>query len=243
LTGEEMALPVFWKIGHRGVCGYEPENTRSSFKKAVELGVDVIEFDVRRTRDGHLAVIHDARVDRTTNGKGLVKDFTYAELLDLDAGRGERIPLLEEILNEFAPQVFINIELKEKDTALLVLEKIRRRNCLDRVLISSFDTPENDEGSSASWNELLGLKKEEPKIAIGFIAWQRKHLQRVLDIAKEGQIYAIGAFSKTIAPADVELAHRYQTKIFVWLVNDPEEARRFKEMGADGLVSNYPDRI
>ncbi|MEM3426627.1 MAG: glycerophosphodiester phosphodiesterase family protein, partial [Thermoproteota archaeon] len=98
------------KIGHRGARFYEPENTLRSFRKALELGVDAVELDVRRTRDGELVVIHDAEVDRTTNGKGLVRELTLEEIRRLDAGKGEKIPTLEEALDFLDGRVKILIE-------------------------------------------------------------------------------------------------------------------------------------
>src|SRR4030066_2090571 len=86
------------RIGHRGARAYEPENTLRSFREALEIGVDAVEFDVRKTRDNHLVVIHDADVKRTTNGKGLVADLTLKEIKDLSTGKGEKIPTLEEAL-------------------------------------------------------------------------------------------------------------------------------------------------
>ena len=85
-------------MGHRGAPAEEPENTLRSFRRALDLGVAAVELDVQLTRDGRLAVIHDETLDRTTNGRGLVKDFTLAELQKLDAGQGEPIPALEEVL-------------------------------------------------------------------------------------------------------------------------------------------------
>jgi len=101
------------KIGHRGAKGYEPENTLRSFQKALELNVDAVELDVRRTKDGAIVVIHDAEVDRTTNGKGLVSELTLKEIKELDIEKGEKIPTLEEALDFLDKKVKIFIELKE----------------------------------------------------------------------------------------------------------------------------------
>ena len=86
-------------LGHRGCAGLEPENTILAFKRAIDLGVDLIEFDVRMTKDKKLIVIHDEKLDRTTNGIGFVKDFNFAEIRKFDAGKGEKIPSLEETIN------------------------------------------------------------------------------------------------------------------------------------------------
>ncbi|MEM2375782.1 MAG: glycerophosphodiester phosphodiesterase family protein, partial [Candidatus Bathyarchaeia archaeon] len=126
------------RVGHRGAKAYEPENTLRSFMKALELGVNAIEFDVRRTRDGELVVIHDAEVDRTTDGKGLVSELTLREIKALSTEKGERIPTLEEALDFLDRKVKILIELKEVGIEEKVLEAVKRRGLEDNVIIISF---------------------------------------------------------------------------------------------------------
>ncbi len=101
------------RIGHRGAKAYAPENTLASFKKALEIGVDAVELDVRKTKDTQLVVIHDADVKRTTNGEGLVNDFTLKEIKSFDAGGGEKIPTFEEALDFLDKKVKVFVELKE----------------------------------------------------------------------------------------------------------------------------------
>ena len=114
------------RIGHRGAMGYEPENTLRSFKKALALKVDMIEFDVYVCKTGEVVVIHDDKVDRTTNGKGYVVQKTLQELTSLDAGKGEKIPLLEEALDCINKKVQVNIELKGEGTAEPVYKIIQK---------------------------------------------------------------------------------------------------------------------
>jgi len=134
-------------IGHRG-CVYEPENTLLSIKKAIELGVDGVEIDVRRCRSGErsgeIVVIHDEKVDRTTNGKGYVKDFSLKYLKKLDAGKGEKIPTLEEsinfvkkINNKNNKQIKLIIETKEKGLESDVVKLIEKHNFIDNVIVIS----------------------------------------------------------------------------------------------------------
>src|SRR5436190_6736475 len=102
-----------WVVGHRGAMGYCPENTFASFERGLELGADWIELDVHLSRDGALIVIHDETLDRTTNGHGYVKDHTLAELQQLDAGNGERIPTLPEVLDwAKSRKAILDIEIK-----------------------------------------------------------------------------------------------------------------------------------
>jgi glycerophosphoryl diester phosphodiesterase len=111
-------------IGHRGSAGNEPENTLRSIVRAVEDGADVVELDVHLTKDGRLAVIHDAEVNRTTNGKGKVAEMTLEELGLLDAGKGEKVPSLEEAIEAVDQRIPINIELKALGTAQAVRDLI-----------------------------------------------------------------------------------------------------------------------
>ena len=142
---------------HRGWCSKYPENTMSAFKAALDIGVDQIETDVRITKDGHLVLIHDNTVDRTTNGKGFVHDMTLSELRELDAGNGEKIPTLAELMElvKDHPTVTLDIELKEypddfedKKYAYhvcdLILEMIDKYGFSDRVVINSFSNPLNE---------------------------------------------------------------------------------------------------
>ncbi len=103
---------MFLKIGHRGACGYEPENTLRSFKRALDLQVDMVEFDVYTLAGGEIVIIHDDKVNRTTNGHGYVLDKNFEEIRKLDAGQGEKIPTLEEALDLIDKKCQVNIELK-----------------------------------------------------------------------------------------------------------------------------------
>ena len=103
----------FYKIAHRGASAYEPENTLRSFRRALDMGADLIEFDIRMSSDGHLIVIHDKKVDRTTDGTGLVREMTLGQLKKLDAGKGEKIPTLEEVIDFGKGKTRFVIELKE----------------------------------------------------------------------------------------------------------------------------------
>ena len=129
-------------FGHRGAPGYPRfgENTISSFNKALSCGATGLEFDVRRSRDGQIVIIHDETIDRTTNGSGRVADLTYEELKRFDAGAGDSIPLLSHVLDEFGPRCLLNIELKDPglgaDLKKMLLEKRLERH----AIVSAFDS-------------------------------------------------------------------------------------------------------
>ena len=132
-------------IGHRGAMGHAPENTLKSVAKALELGAPWVEIDVFYI-DGHLVVIHDSRLERTTNGSGHVLDKPFSYLRTLDAGDGEKIPTLEEVLDLMAARAGINIELKGPGTAepvvRLLREKLTQNRYEEKILLSSFDHDE-----------------------------------------------------------------------------------------------------
>src|SRR3972149_5853795 len=126
------------RIGHRGARAYEPENTLRSFKKALEIGVDAVELDVRKTKDNQLVVIHDADVKRTTDGKGFVSELTLKEIKEFSAEKGEKIPTLKEALDFLDKKVKILIELKEAGVEEKVLEAVRKNGLQKNVIITSF---------------------------------------------------------------------------------------------------------
>ena len=229
-----MSKP-FIRIGHRGACGYGPENTLLSFEKALQLNVDMIELDVQLCKTGEIIVIHDDKVDRTTNGKGYVSEKSFEELRSLDAGKGESIPLLSEVIDVIAREKIINIELKGEGTAQPVLalinEYIRGKGwSCDDFLISSFNH-----------HALVEVKKTDPEIKIGV-----NTSSVPLGHAEFAQ--RLGAFSvhpsiEFINSAFVEDAHNRGLKVYVWTVNDYDDIERMKSMDVDGMFSDFPDRL
>jgi glycerophosphoryl diester phosphodiesterase len=134
-TGQQF---IMLRIGHRGARAYEPENTIRSFKKALELDVNAVELDVRKTKDNQLVVIHDADVERTTDGKGLVNELTLKEIKEFSAEKGEKIPTLSEALDFLGKKVKILIELKEVGVEDKVLAAVREKGLQKNVIIVSF---------------------------------------------------------------------------------------------------------
>ena len=126
------------KIGHRGAKAYEPENTIRSFRYAITLGVDAVELDVRRTKDNELVVIHNADVNKTTDGSGAVSELTLEEIKKLVTEKGEEIPTLEEVLDFVDKRVKILVELKETGTEEKVLDLIQKKGMINDVIIVSF---------------------------------------------------------------------------------------------------------
>lgn len=223
------------KIGHRGACGYEPENTLLSFKKALDLGVDIIELDVHLSKDKKLIVIHDNTLDRTTNGKGYVSDKTLKELKKLKLEKGEKIPTLKEVLDLINRKVKVNIELKEKGTSKLVFELIKyyinNKNWeYNDFLISSFD-----------YNLLLEFSKLTDKIKMSFLIDNIP--KNLFEMIKTLNILSINPSFEIINKSLVDTIHKHNMKVFVWTVNNKKNIDFVKSLKVDGIFSNYPDRI
>jgi glycerophosphoryl diester phosphodiesterase len=218
---------------HRGASGSAPENTLAAFELALEQGADGIELDVTLSNDGQIVVIHDDTVDRTTTGKGSVRDLTLAELQSFDAGQGQHIPTLEEVLKALGGKLLINIELKgtmniynplPAKTAKLVNDY----GLIGSVLISSFNPfylKRFHKYCPAARIALLTL----PKMARNFI-WRFFSYD------------ALHPFYKDVDQALVEQLHNSQKEINVWTADDPEEIKRLAAFHVDGIITNYPMR-
>ena len=215
-------------IGHRGAAGYEPENTLRSFKKAIDMHVDMIEFDVHLCKSGEVMVIHDETLERTTNAYGFVADSTFTQLVDIDAGKGEFIPTLEEVLDLANKQCKINVELKGKGTAGPVADILKRYTrtgwSYEDFLISSFDHDLLREFYSIS---------PEAKIAA--------LLENDLDYGiKNIPLHAVNSSITNVTKEFVERAHKYRMKVYVWTVNNIEDYGRMLLYNVDGVFTDYP---
>lgn len=224
------------KVGHRGAKGYEPENTLCSFKKAIELGADMIEFDVHVCKSGEIVVIHDEDVNRTTNGKGKVTDKSLAELKELNAGKGAKIPTLEEVLDCFEGRIKLDIELKGYNCATRVADMIDvhvKTRGLDRseILVTSF---EHD-------TLLMQFHEASPETPIGLLFW--KVPEYFAEKAAEMGAAYVALYHKNTTKKVVKKAHNRGLKVVVWTVNKPEEIERARDIGVDGIASDFPDRL
>ncbi len=223
------------KIGHRGACGYEPENTLRSFASAMQLGVDMVELDVYTCKSGEIVVIHDQNVDRTTNGTGFVADKTLSELKTLATGKGEQIPTLSEVLDHINRKVKVNIELKGDNTAKPVFELIEK-------YIKQSDWSYNDFIiSSFNEQELYEIRRLSNKLRIGVFVWDAS--KDFMELVAAISAYSIMVFFKLLTK---EMLIRAQAKgllTIVWTVNKREDIERMKLLGVDGIISDYPDKI
>jgi len=230
-------------IAHRGDSKNAPENTLASFKRALEIGADGIELDVQLTKDGQLVVIHDERVDRTTDGIGFVKDFTLKELKRLDAGikfdkkfAGERIPSLYEVFELIGHKNFIvNIEIKSGIVLYPGIEEklikaIEDYDFEDRVVISSFNH-----------YSLRDVKRMAPEFKIGLL--YQCGLVEPWHMAIRMKAYSLHPFYFNIIPELVEGCKKNNIKLFPWTVDRKEDMEMMIKAGVDAIITDDPQTL
>jgi glycerophosphoryl diester phosphodiesterase len=221
-------------IAHRGASGYEPENTLRSVSRAIELGADWIEIDVQSV-DGQLIIFHDDTLDRTTNGSGAIAEHSFAELCALDAGEGEKIPTLVEVMDLIDARAGLNIEIKGTGLAYAVTTLVsnyqaRLPSWRGKLLLSSFNESEV---------EVLAAGERDFKLGIVFEGDAETALAR----AKDFQAYSLNPSMAQVTGELVAEAHTKGIKVFVYTVNEPEDIAAMQAIHVDGVFSDYPDRV
>jgi len=214
-------------VGHRGCRDIEPENTLLGIKKAMELGVDAVEIDVHLSKDNELVVIHDPSVDRTTNGKGLVKDMSLKELKKLDAGKGEKIPTLEEVIELIDGKIVLVIELKAEGTEKKVVEFINK-NKLKNVIVISF------------FHQLVKNVKELDKDIKTGVLFSANPIDPVQLAENAGAEYVFPHY-KWVDKDFVDKCHKKGIKVSAWNIDTLEELKDFLKLGVQTIGSNRPD--
>jgi glycerophosphoryl diester phosphodiesterase len=235
-------LPRPTIFAHRGASAHAPENTLAAFELAMTHDADAIELDVKLTSDGHVIVIHDATVDRTTGAHGKVRDMSLAELRALDAGSffssrfsGEKIPMLEEVFEAVGRKIFINVELANYNAPRdhlveSVCMLVKRFNLQKRVFFSSFN-PENLSKARSYLPEVpRGLLADE-----GRKGWWKRSFGFVF-----GDYQALHPYGWDVSPQQVVRVHRLKRRIHVWTVNKPEYMRALFDWGVDGIFTDDP---
>lgn len=231
-----------WVIGHRGAMDYCPENTRVAFDRAVDLGADWVELDVHLTRDGALAVIHDDSVDRTTNGHGLVNEFSLAELQRLDAGvkfgpqfAGQTIPSLDEVLDwARMRKTHLDIEIKNGPTYYdgieeAVVTSVDRARMTEEVIIISFDH-----------HAVRRIKALDSRLTTG-VLFSARPTDGGVALARAAGANAVLPHWAFVTPRDVDAAHAADLAVAPWASSDPAVLTKLLKAGVDAIATNAPD--
>lgn len=206
--------------------GVEPENTLRSFIAAQQAGLDAIELDLHLSKDGALVVMHDTDVDRTTDGRGPIAEKTLAELRELDAGQGERIPVFEEVLD--AVRAPLQAEIKDVAAARALAEVMQRRDLVGRVEVSSF----HDEA-------VAEIAKLVPGVRTVLIA--SRYGPDVVDRAVAVGAQAVALNIRRVTLETVELARKADLRVIGWVVNTQDHLRLVRALQLDGATTDYPE--
>lgn len=240
-----------WVVGHRGAMGHAPENTMTSFEKAVSLGADMLEFDVRLTKDGHPVVVHDYNLDRTSNRSLNVADLTLADIEYLDAGSwfdmrfaGERIPSLTQLLDwskkkktsskgKLAYFVELKVdgdESRREQLIKVVIQELKRNEVFERSVLISFDEP-----------ALVIARRLNASVATGYL--YSDYLFDALDRAKRLKTNHILPRKDRVTGDLVTEAHNMGLAVMAWTADRLDEFRKLCVWGVDAIATNYPDRL
>jgi glycerophosphoryl diester phosphodiesterase len=232
-------------IAHRGFSGEAPENTLASFRKAIQVGSDMIELDVHFSKDGQVVVIHDDHLERTTNGRGKVADHTLQELKKLDAGSwfgarfsGEQIPTLIEVLELALEKILVNIEIKNgylgpytiSDLAARTLQEAQRKRMVKRVIFSSFNP-----------SPLERLQEGNPHARVALLYHNSWKTPR--EITGDKPFSLLNLRRSFLNKDKIAKVHREGLKLNTYTVNSAKEMEQFVRWGIDGIITDHPDRL
>lgn len=245
------------RFGHRGASGTHPENTLASFAAAVERGADAFEMDVHRTRDGEVVVFHDDTLERTTDGRGPISERTLAEVRELDAGfgfspdgggsypfrgKGVTVPTLREVVETF-PEVPLIIEIKQESPPLEedLAQVLQSTGADQRALVFSLHQEPVDRFRQAreGWTTGFGPGEVADFLRRVNAGDWAGYLPRGVAFAVPVQWHG----TRIVSAPFVEAAHRYGIEVYVWTVNEPGEMNALLDLGVDGLITDFPERL
>ncbi|MHA1243374.1 MAG: glycerophosphodiester phosphodiesterase [Candidatus Heimdallarchaeota archaeon] len=222
-----MKIPLIF--GHRGSSIREPENTMRALQAAIQEGADGVEFDVRITKDREIVIIHDAMINRTSNGNGRVKKFNCSELLGFDFGKGEKIPLLKDVLKKYGNKYWLNIEIKETGFECDLIEMLREFKITEKVVISSF--------KKAALKIIAKLTTDIP------LAYLFNRPMNNFTKLQKLKFTSIHPGKSLVNKQLIQAANKANLKVRVWTVDDFKEAKRLAKLGVDGIITNDPQGV
>jgi glycerophosphoryl diester phosphodiesterase len=222
-------------IAHRGANKLAPENTLKAFQKAIELKADYIEFDIHKSKDNEIVIMHDRNTFATTGHKGLIKRMTLRELKALDCGEGEEIPTLRELIDIAKEKIGLQIEVKAKGMTEQLVSILRdQSNLIETSLISSFQH-----------DELLKIQRIEPNLKLAALepiitGWTKnwEYQSGIIDNVMKNKYYAIHPRYQLINQEFINYCRRNNIKVNVWTVNSKAAMKKFIRMGVDGIITD-----
>ncbi len=215
-------------VGHRGAAGVHPENTIRGFRYAIDLGLDYVECDVHLTCDHHIAVMHDATISRTTNGVGAIRDLTLDTIRQLDAGEGEQVPTLDEVLDVVKGKVRLLCELKGEDVEQAAIDAVCARGMENDVTFTSFQIERIEKVKRINSNLRIGAILPNPT---------EDDIKHASDIGGLG----VGVRFQNVCYRVVEQAHNCSLEIRAWNPDISKEQQTMIALGVDGVCTNRPD--
>lgn len=249
---EVLPSNEFVIVGHRGAAGHAPENTIVSFRKAIELGADWVELDVHRSKDGQLIVIHDATLDRTTNGTGPVSSMTFEEIRALDAGSwfgeafaGEKVPSLAEVIVGINGERKLLIEIKWPEEGLYeglgreVAQEVHKYGADNWCIIQSFESAYLEEAAETGYNIPL-QKLLVSQTAIFFVPFYQDNKFRAGRVSTAG-VESINYHHKMLSKGIVDVHHADGLKVIPYTLNTRQDMMKVLGMGVDGVITDFPD--
>ena len=227
---KESSTSTILRIGHRGACGHAPENTLASIEQAIVLRCALTEVDIQRTSDDELVLLHDERVDRTTDGRGRVADLTLPDIRTLDAGGGESPPTLDDVLKAASGRIGLILELKTGGSAYDVCAIVRGSGFTQPVIYASF-----------LQEELQHVRRANPQ-AQTMILFTRLPANPGI-VAVRLHATHVGLRLDTVTEPLVNALHNQGLIVFAYTANQPAQVSKMKRLGVDGIISDFPDLV
>jgi glycerophosphoryl diester phosphodiesterase len=249
--------PLPRRFGHRGASGTHPENTLVSFRAALDKGAGALELDVHRTADGEIVVFHDATLERTTNGAGLLRERTLGELRELDAGfrfspdggrtfpfrgKGIAIPTLREVCQAFTDTPLV-VEIKQVDPPVEegVAQVLQSSEADDRALVFSLHQEPVRRYRTVASDSPTGFGPDEVAEFLRRVETGHWDGYRPAGLAFAVPVHWYG--TRIVSRAFVDAAHRLGCEVYVWTVNEPGEMHALLDLEVDGLITDFPERL
>lgn len=249
-------------IAHQGGEQLRPSNTLAAFDNAVELGVDVLEMDIHQTADSVIVLMHDATVDRTTDGSGAIKEMSFAEIRELDAGyywtdddgatypyrgQGIQVPTLEEMFQRY-PDMRMNIEIKQETASMVrpFCQLIHDYNMEEKILVATFHQATMEEFRETCPQVITSMVEPEIQLFFGlntvFLGALFQAPGTTFQVPRTSSLPIIGEVD-VITERFVRVAHSHNIQVHAWTINETAEMERLIGLGVDGIITDRPDLL